>query len=103
MDGYLTLTLWRDTVAVVSEDFTKRVAAEVRAEQHRLDLTQEQLAAKAGMSQSTLSRRLSGELPFDTDELVHVAAALDTSAIEILQAAEDRLTSKNGAPGVSAH
>lgn len=102
MNEYLTLTLYRDTVAHVSEDFTRQVAAEVRAEMGRADLTQERLALKAGMSQSTLSRCLDdGKRAFDTDELVRVAAVLDTTVLEIVTAALSRMA-RNGAPSAAA-
>jgi transcriptional regulator with XRE-family HTH domain len=67
----------------------------------REGLTQEALADRAGMSQSTLSRRLTGELPFDTDELARVAPVLDTAVTQIVMAAESRMA-KNGAPSAAA-
>jgi len=42
----------------------------------RVPTTQDKLAPSAGMSQSTLSRRLTGETAFNTDELARLAAAL---------------------------
>lgn len=60
----------------MGEDFTKRVAAEVRAEMARQKVSQETLCLRIGMSQSTLSRRMTGEYPFDTTELATIAAAL---------------------------
>jgi transcriptional regulator with XRE-family HTH domain len=90
----LTVTPLSETLAFVSERFTQRVAAEIRAEILRIaadtqtkPITQDKLAALAGMSQSTLSRRLTGEVPFDTDELVRVAAALPTSLRKLLLSA----------------
>lgn len=61
----------------MGEDFTKRVAAEVRAEMGRQRISQDALCGRIGMSQSTLSRRLLGEYPFNTTELAAIAAALD--------------------------
>jgi transcriptional regulator with XRE-family HTH domain len=101
MNEYLTLTLHRDTLAHVSEDFTRQVAAVVRAEMGAADLTQERLALQAGMSQSTLSRCLDGKRPFDTDELARLAPALDTTVLEIVTAAERRMA-RNGAPSAAA-
>jgi len=43
----------------------------------RRSMTQRALAASLGMTQQALSRRLSGEVPFDVDELGRVAALLD--------------------------
>ena len=42
----------------MGEEFTRRVAAEVRAELARQKVSQETLCARIGMSQSTLSRRI---------------------------------------------
>lgn len=42
----------------------------------RQRISQEALCARIGMSQSTLSRRLVGEYPFNTTELSAIADAL---------------------------
>ena len=68
----------------MGEDFTKRVAAEVRAELARQKVSQEALCARIGMSQSTLSRRITGEYPFDTTELAKIAEALGVSVAQFL-------------------
>lgn len=60
------------------------VAANVRAEAARRSLRQQDLAASLGVSQETLSRRLTGRVPFDVDELVDVAAALGVDPAELL-------------------
>lgn len=60
----------------MGEEFTRRVAAEVRAELARQKVSQEVLCGRIGMSQSTLSRRITGEYPFDTTELATIADAL---------------------------
>ena len=78
----------RESVAHVSEDFTKRVAAEVRADAARQELTQDQLAAKAGMSKATLSRRYAGEYPWNIDELFAVARVLGVPVSRWILAAE---------------
>lgn len=76
----------------MSEIFTQRVAAEIRAEMHRQSppMTQDALAALIRMSQPTLSRRLAGEAAFNTDELVRVCRALRTQVITVLQQAAER-------------
>jgi transcriptional regulator with XRE-family HTH domain len=56
--------------------FSRRVAAEVRATMARRRIKQKDLAAAMNMSPQAISRRLSGELPFDLDELAHVARLL---------------------------
>ena len=68
----------------MGEDFTAKVAAEVRAEMARQRRSQEWLAARLGVSQSTLSRRITGELAFDTTELANVAAVLGVPVTRFL-------------------
>ena len=60
----------------MGEQFTVRVAAEVRAEMARQKISQETLCQRIGISQSTLSRRITGEYAFDTTELARIAAVL---------------------------
>ena len=55
---------------------TDLVAAEVRAEMARQQITQMTLSAGIGMSQQSLSERLRGKTPFTTDDLERVAGAL---------------------------
>lgn len=60
----------------MGEEFTRRVAAEIRAELARQGMTQDQLSAKTGISQSSLSRRLTAAYPFTTAEMATIAEAL---------------------------
>lgn len=53
-----------------------QVGANVRAEMARQGITQTRLAEQIGRSQSQLSKRLSGVIPFDIDELAAVAGSL---------------------------
>lgn len=50
-----------------------RVAANIRAENARRGGTQLELARWLGISQQAMSRRLTGEIAFDVDELQAVA------------------------------
>jgi transcriptional regulator with XRE-family HTH domain len=52
------------------------VAEALRVEMARRRMTQRGLAEATGMSQSYIGRRMTGELPFTTDDLVKIAAAL---------------------------
>lgn len=54
-----------------------QVAAEVRAEMARKQVTKKELSVQTGMSLSTLQRRLYGTYPFTVEELLRVATALD--------------------------
>lgn len=51
----------------------ERVAAEVRAEMARQRRTQTELAEHLDMSQQAVSRRMTGELAWDVDEITDIA------------------------------
>ncbi|HEX6968856.1 MAG TPA: helix-turn-helix transcriptional regulator [Micromonosporaceae bacterium] len=53
------------------------IAREVRAELARRRMTQHQVGELLGLSQQSVSRRLSGEVPWRADELLYLAEALD--------------------------
>lgn len=53
-----------------------RVAAEVRAEMARQQVTQAEVGARIGKPQHWVSRRLTGDVTFSPDELAAFAAAL---------------------------
>lgn len=53
-------------------------AAEVRAALARADITQTAVAEATGRSQSYWSRRLSGEIPLDVDDLAVIAGLTGT-------------------------
>lgn len=74
----------------MGEDFTRRVAAEVRAEMARQLMSQDKLGQLSGIPQSTLSRRLSGDprWPFDTNELAAVAEALGVPVEQFMRSPE---------------
>ncbi|WP_256251081.1 helix-turn-helix domain-containing protein [Mycobacterium malmoense] len=63
-----------------------RVAANVRAEMARRLHTQTSLAKEIGWTQQSLSRRLSGHVPFTVSELERIAAALDVNVSELIEA-----------------
>ena len=58
------------------QSYAESVAATVRAEVARRRVTQGALAEVLGMSQAAVSRRLSGAVAFDVEELSVVAAHL---------------------------
>jgi transcriptional regulator with XRE-family HTH domain len=64
------------------------VAEAVRVELARRRMTQRALADATGMSQSYIGRRLTGDMPFTTDDLVRVAAALHVRVSSLLPQAE---------------
>jgi transcriptional regulator with XRE-family HTH domain len=60
------------------------VAANVRAELARQRKPQRELQQHLGISRVTLYRRLSGESPFDVDELRRIAELLNVSVSDLL-------------------
>jgi transcriptional regulator with XRE-family HTH domain len=72
----------------MASSIAERVAAEVRAEMARQRRTQAELAAAVGLSPQSIGRRLSGEHPFDVEELERAAAWLDVSVSSLLPGRE---------------
>lgn len=70
--------------AVPPVRLTDLVAAEVRAEMARQQVTQITLSTRIGMSQQSLSERLRGKTPFTTDDLEKVAGALGVHPATLL-------------------
>ncbi len=66
------------------EPIAERVASNVDAWRRRRGFSQERLAALSDMSQPALSRRLTGEVPFNLIELPAVCRALNVSVLELL-------------------
>jgi transcriptional regulator with XRE-family HTH domain len=62
----------------------QRTGDNVRAEMARHGLSQAALAEQLGMSQSMLSARLAGKVPFNVDELAAVATALAVPSSTLL-------------------
>ena len=67
-----------------------RVANEVRVALTRLHMSQAALAEQIGMPKSALSRRLTGEKPFDINEITKVA---DVLGVPLDQLVADRIVS----------
>lgn len=64
---------------------SERVAAEVRAELARQQLTMQHLVERVyGTSPATMRRKLTGLYPLDVDELERVAVALDLTSEELV-------------------
>lgn len=75
-------------------DIQAALVAQVKAEMAVRDMKQKDMAAKAGMQSSTLSRYFSGrDIPVPV--LFAFAGALDLSFVELVQRAERRLEGKN--------
>lgn len=64
------------------------VAEAIRVEMARRRLTQRALADATGLKRSYIGRRMTGEVPFTTDDLVKVSAVLDVPLSTLLQTSE---------------
>jgi hypothetical protein len=62
----------------------KVIAANVRVELARANVSGVQMAAKIGLPTSTFNRRVAGEVSFDAEELAAVAAVLEISTEVLL-------------------
>ena len=66
----------------------ERIAANVRAEAARRQVTQAALAAHLGLTQPGMSRRMLGRVPFSAAELVSVTELLGTSLDDLTECVE---------------
>ncbi len=64
-----------------------RVAGTVRAAMGNSGMSQVALSEATGISRTTLSRRLNGQIPFTMDELAAIANHLGVRASDLLAAA----------------
>jgi len=78
----------------IDQELRLSVAATVRAELARRDLNQWDLAGALGLNRTGASRRLRGEVPFDTDELAAIGGLLDMPPAEILEIAWEAIRGK---------
>lgn len=67
-----------------TQSYSEQVAGEVRAAIGRANLTQSAVSAKTGISGATLSRKLSGKVAFDVEELNLIAQALGLVTYELM-------------------
>jgi len=67
---------------------TAAVGANVRAEMARRKVSQQQIAAALNLSQAAISKRLAGVVPWDVNELVTVATALEVPLSTLLDTSE---------------
>ncbi|WP_029291819.1 helix-turn-helix transcriptional regulator [Cellulomonas sp. HZM] len=67
-----------------TQSHAQRVADEVRAAMARRRVTQTMVADRLNMSQAAVSRRLSGSVAFDVNELAAVADLLGIESADLL-------------------
>jgi transcriptional regulator with XRE-family HTH domain len=72
----------------VAEGLTPRVAAEIRAEMARQGVSQRQIGEVLGISQPQVSKRLLGEVAFNTTELEKVAEFLGVPVTNFMHTPE---------------
>ena len=80
-----------------------QVAAEVRAAMARASKRQNVVALATGRSQSYISRRLTGEQPFDIDDLDRVAALLDVPITDFFATVAVTPGTPDGSPSKKAY
>jgi len=68
----------------MTQPLTKTVAAEVRAELARADISRTAAAERLGISRTLLWSRLRGDTSFTVDELENLAELLDVPAAQFL-------------------
>lgn len=66
------------------------LAGEIRAEVARQQASKSAIAAALGVVPATISRKLSGEQPFHTEELDVIATMLNIPPSELVARAEER-------------
>jgi transcriptional regulator with XRE-family HTH domain len=69
------------------------IATEVRVTLARANITQEVLARQCGWTPSSFSRRMTGEIPFSTDDIDAIAKALGIERDQLLQPRQARAAS----------
>lgn len=68
----------------MTSSYNDSVAAEVRVHMARRQLSQLDLAVALGWSQPYLSRRLTGAVPWSTDDIERIAKELDIPVHELV-------------------
>ena len=76
----------RNTVWGMAELSSESIAANLRAEVARQNLTQQQMADRLGVGQWWVSRRLTGEVPVTAADLTRFAEALGIGSAVLLSA-----------------
>ena len=83
--------MWRNVASVratffrMTQILSRDVAAAVRAELARKQIPQTRLAEALNLSPATVSRRMSGQAPFELDELPVVAGLLGVAVSDLVK------------------
>lgn len=70
---------------------TSHTGLNVRAEMARKGFSQSAMSKELGISQSAMSKRLNGSVPFDINELTHIAAKLTIPLTALIDGVEKAL------------
>lgn len=73
---------------------TDRVAEEVRALMARKRISQVRLAMATGLTQAAISRRITGQVAFDLQDLERISPVLDVTPVQLLGMSESRTTDR---------
>jgi len=73
----------------VPEELSRQVAARVRRLMEEHGLSGNALSKAAGISQSSISRKLAGTHPFDVDDLAAIGRVLDVRPADLLSSTGD--------------
>lgn len=76
-----------EDIAVSVTPMRVRVAEEIRVLLARRRMSASELARRSGMTQPYISRRLTGEIAFDVDDLERIAFALEVAPADLLSGA----------------
>lgn len=77
----------RETNPLSGSDTRRRIAANVRAELGRANVSAVQMAQRIGIAPATFGRRMTGEVSFSAEEIVAIAEQLDIRADVLLTSA----------------
>lgn len=80
-------------------DFSRALAAQLRAERAAANLTQTEMAKRMGISRGQLIRVEAEERILDTTQLVNAARALGLTVLEFVKRSEERLATLDAAGG----
>lgn len=81
---------------VNAKTLTQLVATEIKVQMARADVRQSQLARKIGKNEQWLSVRLRGRQPFDVNDLLLIARALDVGVHDLLPPPEAAILANIG-------
>jgi transcriptional regulator with XRE-family HTH domain len=82
-----SITDVRTVLFVTTPETAEILAANVRAEMARQRIKQSTVAAHLGLAQPSVSKRLTGQVPFDVNQLTQLSALLGVSVARLLEQA----------------